>query len=303
MIKVPVDINSRQIVLNIGKLMVFAAWADGEIQKEEYEVICDQIHVLPDITEDEWSSIAVYMEYPVADTELVNLVNDFDHSLRSKDDRMYAIHAIERVIVADGVITEVEEQSVILLKEALESSNFVEEVLAILKKIMNLARERRRTQASSTYSRQDDMDDFLNNPVFFKLSKIVNSYEEPLCFTKAQLKKLCLAGAIMACLVKIDYKIDASEVDVMMRVLRNEWLMSEGGANLVLSIALNKQYGNMDLLRICRHFYSLSEQNERLSLIKVLIQIMESDGEVSKEELQTIQTVAAHMKIHETALF
>lgn len=287
----------RPIVLTLGKLLVFAAWADGEIQEEEYEVIKDQLFVLPDITEEEWASVLIYMEYPMTENELHNLVKDFNSLIKSEDQRQYAIDSLARVIAADGIITDEEQEALDSLSDSIHEETLIAKLVELLKRILGLARRRRRMTAAMTYNREKDLDDFLHNPVFFRLAREAKKFTEPLQFTKHQLRKLCLAGAIMARVAQADNVIHDDEVAIIFEALSETWLMSDNGALLVASIALNKQYGEMDMLRVCRHFYEASEPAERMELFETLVEIAEADDSVDPVELEVLADICNHLKI------
>ena len=288
----------RPIVITLGKLLVFAAWADGEIQEEEYEVIKDQLFVLPDLNEEEWASVLIYMEYPMAESELVNIVEDFNALIKTPEQREYAIDALARVIAADGVVTAEEQEALDILRSSLKIDSLIDKLVEILKRVLGMARARRKQSTSLTYNREKDLEDFLNNPVFFSLARKAKTFHEPLQFTKSQLRKLSLAGAIMARVTQADYAIHDDEVAVMLESLIDTWMMSNDGALLVMSIALNKQYGEMDVLRICRHFYEVSNGEDQFELFQTLVEIAEADGYIDATEVDVLYEVAGHLKIH-----
>ncbi len=288
----------RPIVITLGKLLVFAAWADGEIKSEEYEVIRDQLFVLPDLTEEEWASVLIYMEYPMTEFELTNLIKDFNFLVKTPARRDYAIEAITRVVAADGVVTAEEQEALDHLKQNLKEDTLIEKLVELLKRILGLSRRHRQTSAAQTYNREKDLEDFLKNPVFFRLAREAKTFSEPLQFTKHELRKLCLAGAIMAKVAQADHFIHDDEVAVIFEALSDTWMLSDNGALLVLSIALNKNYGDMDMLRICRHFYEVSNSDERLQLFFTLVEIADADGSFSSPEIDVLVSIAGHLKIY-----
>lgn len=288
----------RPIIVTLGKLLVFAAWADGEIQEEEYEVIKDQLFSLPDLNDEEWASVLIYMEYPMTENELQHLLRDFNRLIKTPEQREYAINAVAKVIASDGVVTEEEQEALNYMSRSIKEDTLLDKLIELLKKALFLARERRKKSAALTYNREKDLDDFQFNPVFFQLTRKAKELNQPLQFTKHELRKLCLAGALMARVVQADEIIHDDELALMLEELVEKWKMSEDAAWIVMSVALNKDYGDMDILRISRQFYEVSDRDERNQFFEVLGAIAYADDHLSTEELDALEDLGAHLKIH-----
>lgn len=293
----------RPLVLTLAKLLVFAAWADGEIQEEEYEVIKDQLFMLPDLTEEDWASVLIYMEYPMTEAELANVVKDFNEILQTEDQRDYAMRAVACVVGADDIVTKSEQRAFDSLCDSIREQSLLGKLVKGFRKVLELARSRRRKSASETFNREKNLYDFLHNPVFFRLVREAKAFKEPLQFSKYQLRKLSLAGAIMARVAHADELIHEDEVAVMFECLADSFFMTDNGALLVLSIALNKQYRDLDMLRICRLYYEVTSVEERLDFFRTLVEIAEADGDVDASELEVLEEIAGHLKIHTSKVY
>ena len=58
-----------KFVMDMAKLIIAAAWADGELQAEEINSLKDLIFSLGDITEGDWAQLDIYTDSPVSADE------------------------------------------------------------------------------------------------------------------------------------------------------------------------------------------------------------------------------------------
>lgn len=288
----------RPITLALGKLLVYVAWADGVVKEEEVEVVKDLVYTLPDITQEEWASVEIYFEYPITERERDRILEDFIALLQSDKEKAFAIASLEKILTADGQIREAEKLIVREFADAINAkgTGLFARIIELLSRLLNTARARREKATAVTYTRERELDDFINNPVFFRLSRTLKVREINTGFNKDQLRKLCLAGSIMARVSQADDEIHEDEVSVIFEALCDNWKLEEDAALIVTEIALNKEYGSLDMLRLCRQFFEITEEEERLKFMETLGDIVHADASLMKAEIDEIEGIATHMK-------
>ena len=59
----------RALHLSTGKMLIAAAWVDGELQEEELTCLKSLILRMPGINFEDWRKLKIYMAYPLSVTE------------------------------------------------------------------------------------------------------------------------------------------------------------------------------------------------------------------------------------------
>ncbi len=84
-------------ILTLGKVLIAAAWADGEVTTAEINCLKDLLFQLPGLTGREWAMLEMYIEAPVGAAERERLLEQLRGSLRSGKDRKLALEFIDRL--------------------------------------------------------------------------------------------------------------------------------------------------------------------------------------------------------------
>ena len=62
------------LILTLGKVLIAAAWADGEITGEEKNCLKDLLFRLPEVSARDWAALEIYLDHPVGEEERGRLV-------------------------------------------------------------------------------------------------------------------------------------------------------------------------------------------------------------------------------------
>ena len=79
----------------LAKVMVAAAWADGNVSLDEINSLKDLLFHLPDMTAGDWAQIDIYIDFPVEEAERIRLVEDLRQALSSPAERDQAQRALQ----------------------------------------------------------------------------------------------------------------------------------------------------------------------------------------------------------------
>ena len=113
--------SDEQLIMTLAKVLVAAAWADGELTHEEENSMKDLLWRLPELPARQWASIQMYLEAPVGEAERVRLVEDLRAAIASPEDRSLALSTLDEIMHVDGEVTEEEERVAAEIKAAIES--------------------------------------------------------------------------------------------------------------------------------------------------------------------------------------
>ncbi len=284
-----------EVVTSLAKVMIAASWADGEIDNEEKNNLKDLLFQLPDMTAGDWARLEIYMATPVGEAERARLLEELKRSLRNGRDKALVMNSIDALVEADGEVSREEAAFVAEVKQILEQANT--SVVGQLGRLVRSATGRRGRTISHAHNREQHLTDFVRNRVFYLVRERLGREDVQLDLSEADLRKLSLAGGLMARVAHADREIHESEVTAIARALEAEWSLSAEQALLVAEIAASTAAQGLDAYRLAREFYALTTERERVQFLDVLFAIARSHDNVSGEEIEDIRTVARLLKL------
>ena len=96
---------NHAFVMDLAKLMIVAAWADGELTNDEVNALKDLIFTIGEISGDDWSVLEMYMESPPSDAERQALIARTLEHVKLPSDKAFIIEMLEKLFHADGEFT------------------------------------------------------------------------------------------------------------------------------------------------------------------------------------------------------
>jgi len=284
--------NDSAIVKALGKIIVAAAWVDGEVQPEEQECLKDLLFQLPEIPESDLRELEAMTQDPIGETEREVFLQEFLEMIRHQKDKDFAIYALDRVIHADGVVTEMEETIIRQMQEAIEAvatrnMSLVEDLLRV-----PLSRRNQATRVPKSRSGSGVVDRFVAKQV-----KAFKAGRRQLGLEEEQLKKLALGGYLMARVVRADNRIRETEVALLREFIAKRWELDEEAAAFVTRICLTQEGTEVDLIRACRVFYDLTGEDERVEFLDILFRVAMVDDELTDDEIQEVINISANLKL------
>jgi uncharacterized tellurite resistance protein B-like protein len=283
------------MLLPLAKVIIAAAWADGEVSAEEINIMKDLFFGRLELTGQDWSVLDMYIEAPVSDEERERLITDLNAHMRSRSDRDSAIQAINDLIAADGEVTTAEEEIASTIIEALKS-----ESVGALKQITGLFQaplSRRAAVLAGAPNREAHFEDFLKNKVYYGIQRRLNEGADPLDIAEADLRRLCLAGGLMARIAQADRKIAPEERQVMEEALQDHWKLGRREAGFVAEVALSEIGPTLEYYRMARQFFAVTSEQERKGFVDVLFRIAAADGHIASVEHEEIRSINNVLKL------
>ena len=95
-------------VMDLAKLLIAAAWVDGELSNEEINALKDLLFTIPDISGEEWKQLEIYMDSPVTSEEREDLLARVLMGITSNKDKTLVVDTLTRLFQADGEISDEE---------------------------------------------------------------------------------------------------------------------------------------------------------------------------------------------------
>lgn len=282
------------LIMALAKVIIAAAWADGEVTLDETNSLKDLLFRLPDMTARDWASLEIYIESPVDEADRARLIEELKMNMSSASDKDLVLTSLQELISADGNVTSDEQ----LVFE--EIAGELDEVNVNL--FGNMGRllrgpVQRRSQALNTPNRELYLDDFIQNKIYYHLNRRLEAGETELDIPEKELRKLSLAGGLLARVAYVDRDITPGEIDGMAQALKKGWPISPQAANLVVDVATDAIGKNLDYYRLSRSFFECTTETERLAFTDALFEVAAGDGFATHNEIEEIRTIAMVLKL------
>jgi len=287
--------KSLSLSFVLGKVILSAAWADGEIQPEEQECLKDLLFQLPDLTDEEWRSLEQSMNDPILAEERTDVLKSMRHVVQTEDDLSFVFYCLERVIYADGLVTEEERSLIEELRGIL--SEFGPNVYKELDAILDKSVTRREEVVNRRQKGTSDPMGFVKDRLFNEVQGYYREGRIEINLDNNSARRLCFAGALMARVVRTNEEITQQDIESVSKLLQSHWGLLRDGQDLVTKAALNLELSEMDIVRCCRQLYDLTGQNERHEFINALFKVALSDNVLRDYEVEAIMEIAANLKV------
>jgi uncharacterized tellurite resistance protein B-like protein len=288
-------VSKSNAVKALAKVMIAAAWADGAVSIEEMNSLKDLLFQLPEMTASDWAELDIYIETPVGEAERDRLVSDLLANLRSKQDKQMALTMIDELAAADGQVSTEEQASVNEIKNAIEEANVG--VLSGMGSFLGSSLNRRSQALANAPNRELYLDDYVKNKVYYSLSRRLELEETEIDIPEKELRRLSLAGGLMARVAYVDHEVQEGEFDTMVSAIKNNWQLSDIEAALVAESAVSTVTQGLDYYRLSRRFFESTTEAERVRFMDALFAVADADGRVSYEEIEEIRTIATVLKL------
>jgi uncharacterized tellurite resistance protein B-like protein len=282
--------SDSSVVLALAKVLVAAAWADGVITNEEVNCLKDLLFHLKGITAQDWAEIDIYMETPVDETERQRLVQDLEARLSTQADKDQAIQALDQMVRSGGAVGEAELAAVNEIKTSIQNAH----AGSIHHwSLFTRNRVQDRSKAVSTApNREQYMDDFVKNKIYYDVRIRLDQKNIPSQIAEDDLRKLSLAGGLMARVAYVDREVTEGENQVILQALQKYWGTSQAEAALVVEMASSEVSKDLDYYRLTRQFFEATTEDERVRFLDALFAVAAGDGMASFEEIEEIRTIS-----------
>ena len=278
------------LIIALGKVIVAAAWADGEIDHSEVNSLKDLLFRLPRLNATQWAELDMYIETPIDEAERARLVENLRRAIGSSSDQTLAIEALHEVIEADGNVNEDEQRVLREIEDVIRSKNV--SIVGGLSGLVKGAISRRSDALADAPNREEYFEDFVKNKVYYEVQRRLNLGDDALNIPEDKLRKLSLAGGLMAQVARVNSEIDEGELQTITRVIQDDWHISQQEAAFVAEVATSKETENIDYFRVARQFTAVCSHEERIEFLDVLFDIAASDGMASNDEIEEIRGIS-----------
>lgn len=282
---------NNELILTLGKVIIAAAWVDGEISEEEVNSLKDLLWRLPAVNANEWNQLDIYLDSPVDAAERERLVSELRGLTRTPEARQLAISALDEMVNADGEVSERERAVVTEIIDSLDTAN-----TGTWGSFSRMLVGRRTEATAAAPNREAYLNDFVRNHVYYKMRQRLSAENIHWEIPDAELRRLGLAGGLLALIGRVAAGVDDDERSAMVAALQSAWALSRESAEFVVEVAL-ADGEKLDLYRLTREFAEVTTPQERLGFLNALFAVAAADEKASFDEIEEIRLIAMGLKL------
>ena len=203
----------NSLEFKLAKLLIAAAWADGEDTTDEINVLKDLIFNLPGISGEDWKLLELYMDSPLSEDETQLVLKDVMDSVTCGADKLLVTNTLKALMEADGELNEDEEKFIERVQLAIDGkrTNPVSLLAGFLKKTVSF-------KSQEIPKREKLFHDYMKNTVYYQLHHdgIHSDFKVDDFF----LRKLCLKAGLFAKVCHQDGEPDDQEISTVAETLK-----------------------------------------------------------------------------------
>lgn len=284
----------KQFKMDLAKVLIATAWADGQLQNEEINSLKDLIFSMEEMVAEDWAALEIYMDSPIDEAERAQLTARLTGRIENPDERSFVIDTLERLIQADGVITEDEEAAFEEFKHATQQADttLLSKLGGILKGAMG-----RRSQSLPPAARDVDVKDYIENTIYYQLKKEALEKGFEMDLPQEKIRQLCLAAGLLAMVANVDGVISDAEKDAIRQILTAAWQLSNDEAAVVAEICFYRTIKGMDYFRLTRGFFECTNIDNRRSFLACLFKVANASEKTSHDEIEQIRRISRSLKL------
>jgi len=289
----------KNLIEALGKVIIAVAWADKDMAHEEINCLKDLLFEFQGtfsesgLTSMDGTMFDMYIDSPVDAAERDRLVNELKETVWSEEDKAFALSTLKSMVEADGKITD-DEQSVLSgIMATIESVDTG--TLGDLGRLIRGALQRRSDAVNHAPNREKYFEEFLKNKVYYEVRRRLDLGEANLEISDEDLRKLSMAGGLMARVAQTDKIVLTEEKDKMISILRENWHLTREAATFVVEVAMAEGGADFDYLRMSREFLEITQPTERASFLDILFAVANADNKISNAELKEIHHIAGYL--------
>ncbi len=281
---------NKGFILDLGKLMIGIAWIDGQLQQDEINALKELLFLLPDISGEEWTQLEIYMTHAVTDAERQDLLDQVLTGIRSSQDKTLVLQTLQKLVTGDGLQKENESTFLESIRQDIEGRSTG--LLAHLTGPLRQTLKSRASHYQGKTSREDRIEDFIKNTIYFQLTSEMENQGRTLSFPEPEARKICLAAGLMAHVAWVDNDVCHREREAMSVGLQQLWKLPKEEADLIVEMSHTRIMHGLDLVRLTTGFCEYTTVDERKAFLRCLFAIANAADQTSNAEIEEIRRIA-----------
>jgi len=275
------------------RVLAAAMWADGVVSLEEVNFLKGVFNCLKLDAED-WKTVVPFIEIPLNEEECLSLVKDFLGTVNEKSDIAELRGYLTEIFLADGELSEAEQDWRDNLLEILDGRSPATAVIQGLTKWF-----RKGTTAHSAVLKDFyDVEGFFKNRVLFHLKHKLKSENIEVSIEEPELERLCLLGGILGQVVYADGTLSDTEKKAVQDILLAGSMARPQEMRALLMVVEDRVCADLDLFRLVTEYRNRVDYAHRLKLIDLIFQCASCDRVITEKEFAKIENTAMLLRLN-----
>ena len=275
--------------LVLGRVLIAAAWADGELSQDERRALEDLLFSMPGLDGDTWRALAADIDRPFPPEHLQTLLEQLRSELDGDRAREHARETLEEMARRLGPDT----PEAAALREALEVVTDRPEVAPSddggwwgrLRGALGGSLGEHAGRVRRFVDREQEVERALEGRVAEALAG------DPAAADPERVHRLALAASILAHVVRLDDVVEAGERDALRAALVEQYGLDEQAASVVTELALDEVATGVDLHVLLREFARATDEDERQRFLAAVFRVAAGDGRASYDEIEEVRRI------------
>jgi hypothetical protein len=288
--------RSQKIILC--KLLIAFGWVDQELHAKESVLVEELLKDGMEISNEEQLEVQLHSEYPLSKAEVIHLIRCF--RIEYKDEKLIelALEWVSKLIKADGKILDSEKELYDKLVLELHKDPISTEFSSSFK----TGHTRTPFRMQKALGRERHLDDYLNNPVYFRVRRFFIEKEISLNIEEKTLKGLCLSATLIA---HLHSRIKTQTSKIYREFCQNSpnwYSLSNSEAEAILHISIELEENLYNPKNHCRRLAQYLNQSDREKFVCLLLDLAydySSDSTIQKE----VKKMALYLNIEELFVY
>lgn len=270
--------------LVLGRVMIAAAWADGELSATERTALGDLLFSLPDLDGESWRALSADIDRPFPAEHLEVLLEQLRARIRDEQDRQLARAAIEDLSSRLGANT----PEASALREALDRITTPQVGTPSTNESWWKRLSASVRQHAERIAQVNDRERAVQRALDAKIAAALPDLHD---LAPDELRRLSLAASILAHVVRLDGVVDDGERVALRLALEEHYGLAPEMASVVTELALDEVATGIDLHALMRDFTNVTSEDQRQRFLAAVFRVAAGDGRASYDEIEEVRRI------------
>lgn len=273
--------------LLLGRALIAAAWADGQLDEAEREALEDLLLEIDDLSPDSWRALHADLRRPFDAAHRERIFAELDEALGDEAARQRAVATIGSLIhrLAPG-----SEEARLLdeLVRDLDTPGVGEPRGGLLARLGTAVAGGLQRHSGLLRQRAEDERAWEERMGARLAEHWPDDEDWP---GDEELHRLCTGAAILAHVVRLDGTVDPGEVEALESAMRVQWGLGAATSRLATDLVLDETAAGLDLHFLLRSFAQVTTEAERQRFLAAVFTVAAGDGVATYDEIEEVRRI------------
>lgn len=287
-------VDSRR--LDFLRVLIAAAWADGELTVDELNNLKVYFRELG-LANDELIGIELYLKDPIDAGEAETIIDDFLARASGKE-RETLIAAVRDLVLVDGELGEGERRFLAMLEAADGKTTTAGVFVAQLKRLW----ASRPAHPDARFRRSELVDEFVRNRVLYQVKRRLGVSGTALdAETERELRTVCAIAGLLGHVARADRRFDDDERATIAESLDGISTLQSRDVDVLVDIVRSDVLADAGYFSFVRELNELASMEDKRKILAMLFDLAAADAEITHDEHEEIRKISKALHLDHDA--